>query len=353
MEKKSVTNLFNGGVVINGNVFEKKQTNLKRNRNLSNFKNLSTVNDEIKLPINNSFNCAIINDFRFGGFIIAFRISNHIDKTNYKEIDDLHSKYIGVCRLDSDLNYIKGSMFVLSEEWIIDPRLLWVNNKLLITCCKIDTGLDYIVGSFILDYDKSEIFNNSDFFRVSPNSSDRQKNWVPFYQNNKLYFIASINPHVVYEYCLLTYKVIDVFKHVYNFKWINNEKFLRGNTPPILLDNGEYLNTFHTTENILINGITTRYYDNGFYTFESKPPFKPKKLSNISYLYAEMASRKFYSYDSKPFNSQDKNMSCQCTFPLGMVNLGDDILISYGDRDSLIKYIKIPKKAILNTLKLI
>jgi hypothetical protein len=178
-----------------------------------------------------------------------------------------------------------------------------------------------------------------------------QKNWAPFYENNKLYFIKLINPHIVYEYDLKNEKVVDVFKSEWTPKWINNEIFLKGNTPPIKLPNGDYLSTFHTTENVLINGLNNRFYDNGFYTFESKPPFNVKEISNISFLYGEMASRKFYNYLDKPFLKNIMHFCCHCTFPLGMIKEDDKIIISYGDSDSLIKYCEIPIESILKTLR--
>jgi predicted GH43/DUF377 family glycosyl hydrolase len=350
LTKKKLTNIFNGGIKPSTQIFEKKIRPKKTKRDyLKPFlKNIRLRSNNIELPMYNSFNCAIVKDIKTDGYIIAFRVSDYKDEPDFLMIPDIKTSKIAVCRLNSELKYIPDTLFTLTEDYIIDPRLVWVDKKLFISVAKINTGIDYIVGSFILDYNRSNNFTDLNFFRVSPETyKSRQKNWIPFYDNKKLYFIVSINPHVICEYDLKTNKLSDEkFKSDWNPNWIYDEKFFRGNTPPIKLNDNTYLNTFHT---VFFDGGYA-YYDNGFYVFESNPPFKPKMItSKSSFLSGESAERWFCGWDNYPF-STNNNYKIYCTFPLGMVQVGDKVIITYGDSDSLIKYCEIAINDIENKL---
>ena len=147
---------------------------------------------------------------------------------------------------------------------------------------------------------------------------------MPFVHNNKIYLIASVCPHVIYE--LNGTETKKVFESNWMNPWIFPNLFLRGNTNPIQLDDGNYLGTFHTA---LWYGKTC-YYDNGCYLFSGKEPFKVLKCSNQTYLPAEGAIEPHYRNAGKIL----------CTFPVGMIKENNNILISYGDNDSVVKIMK-------------
>ena len=180
----------------------------------------------------------------------------------------------------------------------------------------------------IMDLNKSdtEIFEDKTI-RVSPKEiTSRQKNWMPFVHEKKLYFIANIHPHEIYE--VDTGNIVkSQKKYVTNFekKWFIQAK-LRGNTNAVLLPDGNYLTTFHT----VTRNKKLHYYDNGFYIFEGKPPFSVTHMSEKTYLKAEDAIENYYR----------NHGLILCTFPVGMIYKNNKVIISYGDNDSCVKILE-------------
>ena len=202
----------------------------------------------------------------------------------------------------------------------------WLNRYAIFTEGKIyfENNKEFIGGSIIMDLDKSPVFIDSMQFRVSPaNIEGRQKNWMPFVHDGKVYLIASVCPHIIYElsfYPNITCK--QVHETPWNCPW-PIQLGLRGNTNAVLLDDGNYLGTFHTSQ---YSGNIC-HYDNGCYIFEGKPPFKVLKCSNRTYLPADAAVHPHFR----------KANIIKCIFPVGMVREENRVLISYGDNDSIVK----------------
>ena len=118
--------------------------------------------------------------------------------------------------------------------------------------------------------------------------------------------------------------------------WFYKE-FLRGNTNAVQMEDGNYLSTFHTVMRL---GKSMHYYDNGFYVFEGKPPFKVLECANKTYLPAEDAIEPHF---------RKKNSITVC-FPVGMVLEKDRILVSYGDNDSCVKILSTNLESVNHTL---
>ena len=191
------------------------------------------------------------------------------------------------------------------------------------------TGLNFecIRGCIIMDLNVSPKFIDAEPFRISPeNITTRQKNWMPFIHEGKIYLIASVCPHVIYEMEVDQNNQI-ACEQKYETSWITPwlfpKEFHRGNTNPVQLDDGNFLGTFHTAKWY----GSKCYYDNGCYLFEGKPPFKVLKCSNQTYLPAEGAVERHFRNGGR----------IKCTFPVGMVKENEKILISYGDNDSIVK----------------
>ena len=82
------------------------------------------------------------------------------------------------------------------------------------------------------------------------------------------------------------------------------------------------------------------FYDNGCYVFEGKPPFKPILCGYRTYLRAEAAREIHYR----------KAGSIICTFPVGMVQKNDKLIISYGDNDSIVKLLITNTEEMMKTM---
>lgn len=205
-----------------------------------------------------------------------------------------------------------------------DPRLVRIKNQIFIVYSSFNHPVlmdkECIRAQLIMEDYKWVDYSP---FRVSPEELPRQKNWMPFNYEDRLYFISDVHPHTVWEW---TDKGP---KKQYQTNWDNPwfEKVqLRGNTNAVQLEDGNYFSTFHTAKQI--RGCT--YYDNGAYIFEGKPPFKVLKATQSTYLPAESAIEPHYR----------KEDVIRCNFPVGLVREGNDLLISYGDNDSCVKIMK-------------
>lgn len=278
---------------------------------------LTTIPSKIirlDLPETGSFNAGILD---LGNKILCVYRSNEYEfiacflNYEYKVIDDF---------------YYKFKMY-----GVTDPRIIRTpDNKVLMSySMKFDNcNTESIAGTIIMDLSKSdtEIFEDKTI-RISPKEIiSRQKNWMPFVHEKKLYFIANIHPHEIYE--VHTGSIIkSQKKYITSFKnkWFM-QTGLRGNTNAVLLPNGNYLTTFHT----VARDRNLHYYDNGFYIFEGKPPFKITHMSEKTYLKAEDATEPHYR----------KSGLILCAFPVGMILKENKVVISYGDNDSCVKILE-------------
>jgi predicted GH43/DUF377 family glycosyl hydrolase len=303
---------------------------LRFNKNLT---DLTKEKIRINLPLNHSFNGSIVIDKTGDGYILAFRINQDNHVYGLHKITSVVSKNIGICKLDKNFKYILNTLYVLKHNDIIDPRISWVDDKLLLVCTN-DTNDKGIFGNIIMDLKISDSFIHSDIFRITPKEYPQlQKNWTSFIYNGELYFIKNITPHRIYKYSLETKTLTFISESNWSNKWIYDLEF-RGNTNPVKLPDNNFLGTFHTTANITIGGIDYRFYDNGFYIFNGTPPFKPIKMLPQTFLPAESCDLTF-NWKKNPYVNEHKEKFL-CTFPAGMILNGDKIIISYGNSDKFI-----------------
>ena len=243
------------------------------------------------------------------------------------------------CYLDQNYNVIKDSYYNLGMKNCADPRILWNSkDQLILFYASIDEVCfekEHIRGCVIMDNRNDGNFINSPSFRVSPNELEgRQKNWMPFNYKNKIYLIASVCPHIIYE--LQDDKNCNKICHTeWKSPWIFDQQ-LRGNTNAVLLPDGNYLATFHTA----VHHNNIRHYDNGCYLFSGKPPFNVLKCANRTYLPAEAACEKHVRRENEII----------CNFPVGMICEKNKVIISYGDNDSSVKIVEYGLQNLLNTM---
>lgn len=244
------------------------------------------------------------------------------------------------CVLDSNYRVHPDSYYNFGLVRSADPRLIWTpDDKLLMVYSYFESDMEkeHVVGKIIMERGDRK-FINSPHFRITPSGiHTRQKNWVPFVCNEKIFLITNIYPHIIYE--LSGYKndtCQQVYETAWNRIWFNNFQ-LRGNTNPIRLPDGSFLNTYHTSH--ICNGI--HYYDNGVYTFEGQPPFNVIARSGRTFLPAESACEPHYR----------KKGHIVCNFPIGMLLKDDNkIIISFGDNDSVVKFMETTVEEISKTL---
>lgn len=275
--------------------------------------NLATNVTRIVMPEKGAFNPGLVKIPNSNDFIMVYRPDEY--------------GFIG-CVLDSKFEVYSDSYFRFNITNCADPRIIWTpeGKLLMIYSSTTGTGLNYecIRGAIIMDLNEGISFKQPVPFRVSPESlTARQKNWMPFIHDGELLLVASICPHIIYKFDLNTLKCEKLSEYSWISPWFYSKEFLRGNTNPVLLKNGNYLGTFHTA----VWNNKRCYYDNGCYVFEGKYPFKVIKCANKTYLPAEGAIEPHFR----------NGKTIVCTFPVGMVREENKLFISYGDNDSVVK----------------
>ena len=232
------------------------------------------------------------------------------------------------CFLNYDYTIIPDSFYKFDMKYVADARLVITpDNKVLMSYSKYSISFcdETIQGNIIMDLNESKdkIFLGETIFISPKNIKGRQKNWMPFVHDENLYFIARVCPHEIYNVDW-TGNRESFLEHT--VEWKNNwfiKASLRGNTNVVLLEDGNFLSTFHTA----MHKESCVFYDNGCYIFEGKPPFKPLYSGHRTYLRAEAARESYYR----------KAGLIVCTFPCGMIRNDKKIIISYGDNDSCCK----------------
>jgi predicted GH43/DUF377 family glycosyl hydrolase len=314
LQKKIILNVKTPNIISKKIFLESHNQNYDRKKESPFLTPIPSKIIRLDLPESGSFNAGILD---LGNKILCVYRPNEYEfvacflNYEYKVIDDF---------------YYKFKMY-----GVTDPRIIRTpDNKVLMSySIKFDNyNVESIAGTIIMDLNKSdhEIFEDKTI-RISPKEiTSRQKNWMPFVHEKKLYFIANIYPHEIYE--VHTGSVIkSQKKYITSFK---NKWFiqtgLRGNTNAVLLPNGNYLTTFHT----VARDGNLHYYDNGFYIFQGKPPFTITHMSEKTYLKAEDATEPHYR----------KSGLILCAFPVGMILKDNKVIISYGDNDSCVKILE-------------
>jgi predicted GH43/DUF377 family glycosyl hydrolase len=143
-----------------------------------------------------------------------------------------------------------------------------------------------------------------------------EKNWIVFFNNNRLHVDYGINPHVVLEIG----NNGDVAKEYSTQADLSVWKYgtPRGGTNPVLIGN-EYFTFFHSSTNWRTRK-PARQYHMGAIAFEHKPPFRITRISKSPLL----------------SGNPDDEWVCSkpmCVFPCGLVFDGKNHFITGGSND--------------------
>lgn len=313
---------LNQNVIVNK--IQRPRTQVTRRSTTPFLTNVPGKTTKLILPERGSFNAGILD---LGDKILCVYRPDEIQLVS--------------CFLNKDYSVIPDSFNRFSLLYAADPRLIITpDNKVLMSYSKyeIHSSKEHIDGNIIMDLNKSRdrIFMDKTI-RISPEwMKNRQKNWMPFVHDKKLYFISTVCPHAIYD---VDWNGKNESTFVYNTNWKNHwfsRESLRGNTNAVMLSDGNYLCTFHTATRI----ENCHFYDNGAYIFEGKPPFRPIFAGNRTFLRAEAAKEAHYR----------KEGLIVCTFPVGMILNDDNVIISYGDNDSSVKILETKLEEIKSTM---
>ncbi len=266
-------------------------------------------------PYEEIFNGSIIADTQ--GYLLSFR----------KDDDHLASEqksYLGLARLDNQFNLTQDTLLDAGEK-AEDARLFSLSGQSYIAYNDIPTP-----GSkrrmFLAQLDRDTLTAH-DFIDLDwPAQTEIEKNWSPFTYNRDIYFIYSVEPHIILMLNEETRKVEKAFESSSQLNWDYGE--LRGGTPAIFVSEYDAYLTFAHSSKIIDGSMT---YFMTAYLFEKDPPFKIIALATnpIGFpgIYSE-APR----YENK-----------RVLFPCGVVDEKDSFLLAAGYNDFQTILIRIGK----------
>lgn len=210
-----------------------------------------------------------------------------------------------------------------------DARLFMFNDEPHISYTEMRgyrPGVDY---TCVIRYAKLKLRGNRwmvvDVYQPRWSSNDgraKEKNWVFFEHEKKLYAVYSPGPqHIVIQ--LEGERVIQQFT-TSGPKWSWGD--MRGGTTPIRDSDGNFLTIFHSSLPTETPPHFVRYYG-GAYTFEGKPPFTPLRVS----IKPLMAGSEEDGHQVDP--RYVAGWKPYVVFPCGLVEDGQNYLVSLGVND--------------------
>ncbi|HEY4831050.1 MAG TPA: hypothetical protein VIH61_00600, partial [Waddliaceae bacterium] len=165
-------------------------------------------------------------------------------------------------------------------------------------------------------------------------------NWIPFVNNNTLFFAYSLVPHRILQPFLGTQRCEEVSSSTISNAWN------WGNPKPgtsAFLDGDHYLAVFHSVKVMATThseGKSIQHYFMGAYTFENHPPFAITAISQNPII-----GKNFY-------HGQEYNMikPCRVVFPCGIVIDDQFVWVAFGRQDHEVCIVKLEKRGLYESL---
>ena len=142
-----------------------------------------------------------------------------------------------------------------------------------------------------------------------------EKNWSFFSHADRLFFVYSIKPHVVYE--VAGERIVNRWQTAMDLPWSGG--YLRGGASPVAVD-GRWVHWFHGAHDL---GSTwpIRRYNVGAYAFAGAPPFAPIAMTPNPLYEAD--------HDTRPADQY-----CSVVFPCGaFLNASREWVVTCGVHD--------------------
>lgn len=319
------------------------ETSHSKNFGVKNMKEFRSFNPTVSffnnepIFIHRLSNFTFCNDIDHKGVSGFLGIVQHRNIKNFIAVETGSGDITDIILPDSTLsNCVKG---------FEDPRSIILNEKLFILAnqhtgynCKPQMwlssfALNKFAGYNIVtnNFNTNNIDNNIMVKSVGPETSlslhinfDKelvQKNWMPFVKNNILYFIYSVNPHIILQCDLITGNCIKIAETI-NDKLPKN---IRGGSQARFYDNEFYTITHKKDDH---------KYSTQIYKFSSEFPFQ---ITGIS--------------DDFMFNDKENTDFLKIQFVSGFDINNDIAYITYGEQDCHSKLCKISMKQIIKQIK--
>lgn len=280
------------------------------------------------------------------GYTVAFRYDLPWNRIGFKKAK------IGLIEVDNFFRPLGEAQFLTLDDQVEDPRIFSHNNDTYISYTHLTFwGPRYLcnIGLSKVDLSSQKAEESWDLlFKKGP----MEKNWVPFsYTNGKgqseLYFVYSYSPH---EIVRVQDPISGIIEHPISpdatpkkgiAAWTKKWGHLSGGTPAILVD-GEYVSFFHSR----FRDSSYFWYVMGAITFDSKPPFALKKISQFPIMFKQIYTTPL---------AKARNQALRAIFPGGIAldtqNGKDVFQVICGENDTGIKIVTIDKEALYKNMR--
>jgi len=231
-----------------------------------------------------------------------------------------------------------------NEMWLMTIPIKQLNHKFIENS---NSSGNTATNTNSKNYDYSLIVNPIKL-TIDFDLDKKQKNWMPFFYENKLMFIYNVNPHTILECDTNTGQCIKKYQ-THNTQLPNNIRGgscaikLAGVNLPILLHHeSPQMNKSkgvmnHPSDFYVVASHVQRAshrYVTQFYAFESNPPFKIIAMSDD------------FVFD------EDKDITRPTIqFASGLEQVDDFIIVTFGEDDCDSKICKIPLSDFIKALK--
>ena len=279
-----------------------------------------------------SFNPALISDGN-GGFIMAYRFIAQSDLV----------RRIAICRLDSDMNVIKGSAVQLSDiiefadsetdgqsrEWFADPRLFNLQGKTWMVWN--DGNRSDGNHQFMVELDLSSELKPAGKAReivLKGSRRKNEKNWAFFEAEGKVWVVYSITPHVILSVDLSSESKVVCQTEVsvsWNSRYSSHYGAFRGGAQPVRVGD-KFVNLVHSSFNM----PEGREYVAAVYEFSAEYPFAPVKELPIPVNFGLPRLSESEALKENKLNPT----TTEVVYPTGLVVSGEQVWISAGVNDS-------------------
>jgi predicted GH43/DUF377 family glycosyl hydrolase len=321
---------------------------------------ISIVKDPRKVYINGYkvFNAGVIKEG--DGFVFATRkrAESRLKGLWDRHVCKINSKGIAIGELDHTFSQKGGATYYRDGEQVegldvqyIDPRLVRVGEDIYMVYCRqinrptraLSEACLHLAklvnegGLWKVATDKKLIFDGAEeFYQKGLVQKGFEKNWMPFSENGRLYFIYLMEPeHVVLESNLETGQLQICSRTENPFKKEVNAP--RGSSPAVFDEElGQWITCYHyvfpTTRKITGKQVDAYFF--GAYTFSKEAPYTILRRTP-----GPLMGDGLYNNFHK------------IIFPTSLVRDGEDYLIFYGDDDVKNKVARISRKELIASMK--
>lgn len=250
---------------------------------------------------------------------------------------------IGVVKLNQAFEQISDcAYFDTKSTFSEDPRVIQFKGKWFLIYNDRIKGASYSDrGIYFAELSESleEIIKiYPPFFKYN----EIEKNWTPFISHDGYLKISyRVFPHIVFQFdlnecgdlCLINSS--NQYSPVLN--WQKKYGELRGGTPAITIDD-KLISFFHSSKRVS-SGKWQYFF--GAIAYSGDSPHDVVAISPQPIQFNHI-----YESPISPFADRNKKV----IFPCGVVDLGDEILVSFGENDSATLVVKFSKAELLDSL---